>query len=562
MTPTQTATPPQQAQAGAQQAPVRDDGFNSLLGSLPAQPVSSASTAFADKIAGLGQKPAATEAPAGPAELGHISSSFPNLPGAKFLDDTVDSISGAFASIPQDAKDLWGIATGPQDIKALVKGVGDMYGIAGTKALAGVGGAMNIITGGLVQKGVNSVADLITDDPKATAALNMINDTFDRHPEMKKMFEENIPGFLNLLGMAAGGDEAAGSEGPAASIRDTAGSMKDAATAGGSALTDAASAVAGKAKDVASAAVDKVMPAAEPVETTVGKVAQGSSSDVPSFQRGLSSRVTDNGGNIISDKIDTSGVKTYADLNKVASDKIAEASAKQDELLSQDKNQYKVQQLATKVGDKAAAHNYVIDAVDQLKTFYEKTNDVANLDKVKGYEAKLDPVKGEGLTLKDVNDIARMHGHDLSAYNANGELASGLTKQAAENTRMGLKNTVRNLLPDGTSKALDSQISDLYTVRDLSADMKEKVNTLSQRLQKPNILQKIGGLVGKAARFTGVGDLASNLLGIEKVPGAKTLSAVELEARLQRNLQRIDAAMKKDDAGFVDSVKDIINHPD
>lgn len=280
------------------------------------------------------------------------------------------------------------------------------------------------------------------------------------------------------------------------------------------------------------------------VNQIIGQVAQGSSKDIPSFGKGLAN-------------LDTSNVKTYNDLYKLSNSEIKKLAAQQDALLGQDKTLYKVQQLATpiKTGESSIAHNYVLDSVKQLKAFYAKTNDVAGVRKMEVYESRLNPKNGQGLTLQEVNDIARLHGSDLNAFNANGELASGLTKQAAENTRKGLKNTVRNLLPNDESKTLDSQMSDIYTVRDLSEKMAEKVNTLQQRLQNPSILQKLGGIIGKGLRFTGIGDFASSLLGIEKVPGAKTLNPVELEARLAKNLKRIDAALQKDDAGFLQDIK-------
>lgn len=306
--------------------------------------------------------------------------------------------------------------------------------------------------------------------------------------------------------------------------------------------------VSGVAEDVGKVAkgAKQFISPTEDVNTTVGKVLQGETRDIAPGKSGLS-------------LLETKGVKTYKDLSKLAQDKIGKLSKQQDELLGKDTIPKKVQTLATEIksGDKVIRHNYVLDSLEQLQNYYTKTNDIAKLAKVNQYLTKLDPVKGQGLLLKEVNDIARLHGMDLNAYNANGELASGLTKQAAENTRAGLKTTVRNLLPDDASKAIDRQISDIYKVRDLSKDMVEKVNTLAQRLQKPNILQKIGGFMGRIGRTTGIGDFASKLLGIEKVPGASTLNAVELEAKLAKNLRKINVALGKDDAGFIKDITEM-----
>lgn len=299
------------------------------------------------------------------------------------------------------------------------------------------------------------------------------------------------------------------------------GALAGAATGG--VIHSASGALSEDASKAASAIKEKIAPSETPEQIT-GKILQGDIKDVPHGKSAL-------------EKLDTTGVKTYKDLESKASDKISTLSKAQDHLLEADGNTYKIQQLATKVGDKEAAHNFVIDSLNQLKTFYEKTNDVANLSKVTDYLGKIDPVKGDGLTLKEVNDIARMHGSDLNAYNASGELASGLSKQAAENTRQGLKSTIRNLLPGGASKALDEEISHLYTVKSLAHDMAEKVNTASQKLQKPSLLQKAGALAGKAVKGVGVGDFAREI-GFGKF-NPESLSPVELEKQLPKLLKKL-----------------------
>lgn len=293
---------------------------------------------------------------------------------------------------------------------------------------------------------------------------------------------------------------------------------------------------------------EKILPTSS-AEKLTGEILQGKIDDIASGKSGLSN-------------LDTSNVKSYKQLKDTAQSGIKDFSNKQDILLESDKIPKKVQSLATpvKIGDTTTYHNYVLDAVKQLKDQYIKTNDIKNSKLMDSYIEKLHPTKGKGLTIKEVNDIARKHGSDLNAFNANGELSSGLTKQAAENTRIGLKDTIKNNLSDELKnefKKNDKAISDISTVRDLSAKMEEKVNTLSNRLQKPNILQKIGGLLGKATRITGIGDFAQKLLGIEKVPGASSLNAIELENQLSKNLKRIDEALSKNDTDFIKTITEI-----
>lgn len=267
-------------------------------------------------------------------------------------------------------------------------------------------------------------------------------------------------------------------------------------------------------------------------EEATGKIIQGTPEDIAPSTRAIKSLD------------DTSKIKTYKDLNDATNAKIKQLSSLQDTTLSKDTNSYKIQQLATKVGDTEAAHNYVNDAVQQLKEYYTKTNDIKNLQKIKSIETKIDPVKGKGLSLKEVNDLAKMHGSDLNGYNANGELASGLTKQAAENTRQGLKNTIRNLMPDETSKNIDSKISDLYRLRDSSKDMMDKVNSITQKTTKQGVIPKI---VGKTVSKTikGIDAITGNPLravGREmgNIGSSNTMSPLEIESNLRKYLSAIN----------------------
>ena len=414
----------------------------------------------------------------------------------------------------------------PQTIKDAYKGMGK-------EAMDGIAAAWNTpATTPEEQAGKDQVHGFI----------NAITQVAKDNPEVAKTISDALATVLAPSGIEGGINLAKGAISKAG---DIASNVVDTAK---TPISDAIGTVANKASDVASNIKEKIAPSAT-LDQTVGQVAQGSADEIPKFTKGLSN-------------LDTSGVKTYEDLSKTAGDTIKTEAKAQDTALASNDTPLKVQQMAIKVGTQEAAHNYVLDAVKQLKDYFTKTNDIGNLAKVNEYITKLDPLKGEGLTVKEINDIARMHSTNLNAYNANGELASGLAKQAAENTRQGLKQTVVQNIKDpamqAAFKASDAKMSSLYTVRDLSGKMAQKVNTLTQRLQKPNILQKIGSIIGQVGRISGVGDLAQKLIGIEKVPGASTLNAVELEARLAKNLAKINEALGKDDAGFTKDIEKLI----
>jgi len=290
------------------------------------------------------------------------------------------------------------------------------------------------------------------------------------------------------------------------------------------------------------------------VPELVGQVAQGKTTDIKPFTRGLAT-------------IKTKGITSYADLNAKASEGIASMVKQQDNILAKDTTLRKLQQLALPVKTETGtiSHNYVKDAIDQLTELYSKTNDVANLARINNIAAKLDPMKGTGLILKEVNQIARDYGSEIGnkAFSKiTGEPLTSVNAQTFENTRSGVKETVRNLLPDEQSRTLDSMISDLYTVKDLTGKMTEKVNALTQKLQTPTVLQKIGQTLGKVVDVStggGIKALSRELLGIGNAVN-QPLNALELQGLLEKNLSIIESALKqKTDAGFLKEITPLLN---
>ena len=274
-------------------------------------------------------------------------------------------------------------------------------------------------------------------------------------------------------------------------------------------------------------AKELVKPSLKP-EEAVKQVIQGETGDLTSASRSLK-------------ELDTTGVKTYPDLYKKIDSQIKTLAEQVDKELEKDTTLRKAQQLATQVKTAGGVvpHNYVLDGIKQLKDYYTKTNNIKGLSEMEAYEAKLDPIKGKGITMKEVNNIARRHGSELNAYNANGELASGLTKQAAENTRMGIKDVVRSSAGGKASQALDAKLSDLYATQKLVKDMVEKVNTASSKTVKQGIVPKV---IGKGI------EIADTLAGspikaigkrMGNIGSQGTMSALELEKALEANLKAI-----------------------
>lgn len=269
---------------------------------------------------------------------------------------------------------------------------------------------------------------------------------------------------------------------------------------------------------------------AKTVNETIGRIIQGQEKDIPAAISSLSS-------------IDTSGVKTYKDLFTKLNDRVEALSGSQDTHLNvTNKEAIPMDKLVvtTKVGDQEITHNFINDALTQLGTFYEKTNDVAGKAEIDQLTKK---ASEGGLSLKDVNDVARLHGIELNAYNANGELASGLTKQAAENTRAGLKATVRQLAGDEggkASEAIDKSISNTIKTRDLVGEIADKVTELQQKIKPRTLGEQAGRLFGKITNLIGLNTpkgFIEYFLG--RGTGLKTLNAIDLQEGLQKGLKSI-----------------------
>lgn len=283
------------------------------------------------------------------------------------------------------------------------------------------------------------------------------------------------------------------------------------------------------------------------VDDLAGKIVQGDVGDISKAKPALMN-------------IDANKVNTYKDLVGELDKKITEGSGMLDKVLETNPAVKKLPDLTSKIkdGEDTINHNYVEDAINQLKEHYAKVNDQPNLQKVIQIG---DKANSEGLSVKELNDIARMHGADLNAFNANGQAASGITKQAAENTRAGLKTTARDIFGNKIYKDTDAQLSSMIRTRKLVSDMAEKVNDLQQRVQARGFGERAGNLIGKVINTVGLGSpkgLVESFLG--RGTGLKTLNPIDLEKALSSNLKKLQGLYKEggSEADLIKSLEDFL----
>lgn len=283
---------------------------------------------------------------------------------------------------------------------------------------------------------------------------------------------------------------------------------------------------------------------------TAGRIVQGTTEDAKLAANTLP-------------KVDTTGVKTYADLSQRLGEHIDTKIKQVESEFSTNKKPVKLANLSQTVksglGNKTLTGkvNYVKNALGELKNQYKATKDIKGQLRIQGL---INKAKNTGLTGGEINDIAKEHGSVLNGFNANGELASGLKKQAAENTRSGLKDTARSFLKNDAAKKADKDASDLIKTKKLTDAMAEKVNKLSQRVEKRNVVQKIGRGLGQAAdiaTFGGPKAFVTKLLFPSGV-GEKQLTSLDIEAVLQKNLKLLNKIEKSPDSAVPSLLQGLI----
>lgn len=242
-------------------------------------------------------------------------------------------------------------------------------------------------------------------------------------------------------------------------------------------------------------------------------------------------------------------IKSGEDLENVLNKKIESLANAQNEIAVKNTTPLanKDLKLQVKVGEKAKNFSYVKEGLNQLKSFYNSVNDKVGKERI---TQVIDKLNKQGLTLKEVNQIAIEHGEKLKGFNASGQLASGLTKQASENTRKGIKSIFRQNLEGlgKKSEEIDKALSKTLRVKTLVQKRNESVSALQQKLKERNIFQKLtaNGVKIFNTILGGTPKAAIEALGVSNV-GNKIDNFMDLERTLLQDLKEIQKLMKMSD---------------
>lgn len=284
----------------------------------------------------------------------------------------------------------------------------------------------------------------------------------------------------------------------------------------------------------------RIAAATDEVDSVLGKIVQGKKGDIAKAKRALAT-------------IDTSDITNYTELSTKIDDGVEALARKVDDQLETAGKEIGVLKSddfvqTTKVGKTTVKQNFVEDAIEQLDELYTKTKDPTNKARITELKNKLE---NDGLTLKETNDLAREYGREFASKafsKRSGEPLTSINKQAFENTRRGVKRTIRSKMPDDVTRMLDERISDLINTRRLVSNVDEKVNKLWQRVQKrglaENIARKSADIVN-AATFNTVSGFVSRLLPSNV--GLKTMNYIDIEKALKKNLKKLDKLLKTTD---------------
>lgn len=268
---------------------------------------------------------------------------------------------------------------------------------------------------------------------------------------------------------------------------------------------------------------------AKEVEELVGKIAQGKTEDIKIVKRALGS-------------LDTEGVSTFKDLNEVTRTKIGELSRTLDNFLDQIPGKHSLDDMAevVKVGNRTVEKNFVKEAFEGLEELYKTIGEPENYARILNLK---DKAILEGLFVREINQLAREYGTTIGkkGFSKIGEPLTSLNAQRFENVRKGIKEAARSKIDGEAAKIIDSKISDLFDLDMLSEKMIENVNTLSQRIGKRGIIEKLGAKsadVLNAVTFGGVRGLVYRFL-VPSGAGFKTMNALDIEKQLGRNLSKL-----------------------
>lgn len=234
------------------------------------------------------------------------------------------------------------------------------------------------------------------------------------------------------------------------------------------------------------------------------------------------------------------GIKTYDDLSVAINNRLTSLRTAQDEVLGAVQDVKPLSSFGKTIGQgkNAVKVNPVSSALDGLEELYAKSGAADDLVRIRDLKS----VAKKGLTPKQVNDIAREYGKGYGAFSdATGQPLTSVNAKFYENTRKGVKEAARNLMPNDATKLMDDKMSDLIPTGKLAKKMSEAVRGLSSKLEQRGIFSRVASKVGGGVDLA-LGRTPSSIftsLFLRGNVGAKQLNSSQIQALLPKNLKLI-----------------------
>lgn len=240
--------------------------------------------------------------------------------------------------------------------------------------------------------------------------------------------------------------------------------------------------------------------------------------------------------------IDVSEVKTYQNFLDRIDDGIKSTVSRVDDVLDQNPNPVQIDDLAQTINTAQGPQsvNWVQRGLDDLAEAFSQTDDIKNLAFINSLRQKVNA--GTGLTPKEVNQLARLHGRSFRSFTVGGELKQTRGAARYENVRAGLKSTARELVDGDEAKLLDARIHAMIDTNRMVERLRNQVSRLQNRTRQLGAVEQVAEKVGDLANVFSGGLLRG--LGKRLFLGSRrgVLNVLDLQERLQKNLQIIQAA--------------------
>ena len=291
-----------------------------------------------------------------------------------------------------------------------------------------------------------------------------------------------------------------------------------------------------KTAPVVDAVKEKVIKPGQSETDIAGKVFQAKPDQLDTMVRAL-------------EGIDKKGIKSSEDLYARLDSKAKANTTAVDEALQKSTDLYKPKDITKTIevkGGKPLKQDFVGTALDNLKELYEKTSDPKSQARVMETITKY---KKEGLTAHEMNLIAREYGTEFGSKafsKASGDPLTSVNAQSYENVRSGIKGTVRDLMPDAGTKALDMNTSDSLDAMKLLKNVETKAQQAANKLKKAGLIQKVGAMFGKGVDIATGGFVKGMLKTLFKSSGGvdESLGAIQIKEGIPKMIKAFEKVNK------------------